>query len=141
MPFHEKSAWTMAVTLTIGGILYFVAVASMSAELGHLAPPILPTVIVYTGIIIVLAIIGHIVIAGLSPREANAPSDERDKKVVDRAGHWSGYVLGVGAIAALGLYLFTYDGNLMFYIVFGSLMASQIAAYLCQIALYRRGVY
>jgi hypothetical protein len=36
---------------------------------------------------------------------------------------------------------FTYDGNLMFYIVFGSLMASQIAAYLCQIAMYRRGVY
>lgn len=141
MPFHEKSAWTMAVTLTIGGILYFWAVASMSADLGKLAPPVLPTVVVYTGIIVVLAIIGHIAIAALSPREANAPADEREKKVVDRAAHLSGYVLGVGAIAALGLYLFTYDGNLMFYVVFASLMASQIAEYFCQIALYRRGVY
>ena len=141
MPFHEKSAWTMAVTLTIGGILYFWAVASISADLGQLAPPVLPTVVVYTGIIVVLAIVGHIAIAALSPREANAPADEREKKVVDRAAHLSGYVLGVGAIAALGLYLFTYDGNLMFYVVFASLMASQIAEYLCQIALYRRGVY
>ncbi len=141
MPFHEKSAWIMAVTLLAGGIAYFWTVASMSAELGHLAPPMLRTVVVFTVIIVVLAIIGHVLVAARSPQDADAATDERERQIVDRAAHLSGYVLGAGVIGALGLYLFTGDGNLMFYVVFGSLLLSQLAEYAWQILLHRRGVY
>jgi hypothetical protein len=141
MPFHEKSAWVMAVTMVAGGGAYFWTIASLSAELGHLAPPILRTVLVFTVVIIVLAIVGHILIAALSPQDADAASDERERKIAGKAAHLSGYVLGVGAIGALALYLFTYDGNLMFYIVFGSLILSQLAESAVRILLHRKGVY
>jgi hypothetical protein len=41
---------------------------------------------------------------------------------------------------SLGLYLFSYDGNLLFYCVFGSLMISQLVEYGLQIVLYRTTV-
>lgn len=141
MPFHEKSAWIMSLALLVCGAFYYQTVASMSAALGHLAPPILPTLVAYTIALIVIAVIGHILIAILSPDDANDAIDERDKKVINRAGHLSGYVLGAGVFVGLGLYLFTYDGNLMFYVVFGSLMLSQLAEYAVQIAMYRTSVY
>jgi len=141
MPFHEKSAWIMSVALLLGGAFYGWTVTTISAELGRLAPPILPAVLVYTVIIVIVATVGHILVAMTSPRDAREAADEREKRIVERMGHLSGYVLGFGIIVALGTYLFTYDGNLMFYIAFGSLMLSQLAEYVGQIVLYRVGVY
>lgn len=141
MPFHEKSAWIMTFALLLAGAFYVWTVSTISAELGQLAPPVLPVVVVYTVIITIVATVGHILIAVFSPRDAREATDEREKRIVERMGHVSGYVLGVGIILALGTYLFTYDGNLMFYIVFGSLMLSQLAEYVGQIVLYRVGVY
>ena len=88
-----------------------------------------------------LAADGHIVIAATAPAEASATSDEREKRIDDRAAHLSGYVLGTGIVLALGLYLFTYDGNVMFYIAFGSLLLSQLAEYAVQIKLHRTSIY
>lgn len=141
MPFHEKSAWVMAVAMIAGGGAYFWTIAALSAELGHLAPPVLRTVIVFTAVIVVLAVVGHILVAALSAQDTNAASDERERRIAGKAAHLSGYVLGVGAIGALALYLFTYDGNLMFYIVFGSLILSQLTEYVVRILLHRKGIF
>jgi uncharacterized membrane protein (DUF485 family) len=140
MPFQEKSAWIMSVALLVGAIFYFVVVAAMSSAIGELAPPILPTVAVYTAILVVIAIVGHIVVAALAPRDASAPLDERERVIVARASHRSGYVLGAGVILSLGLYLFSYSGDLLFYGVFASLMLSQLVEYGMQIFLYRTTV-
>lgn len=137
MAFQEKSAWIMAAALLLGGIFYFGTVASMSAAAGQLAPPILPLVAVYTVILVIIAIIGHIMIAIFAPKDANAPTDERERRIFDRAAHWSGYIFGIGVILALGLYLIFYDGNLLFYGAFASLMLSQLAEYVLQIVFYR----
>ena len=137
MSFQEKSAWTMSIALLIGGIFYFGVVATMSSAAGELVQPLLPVLVVYTAILIVLAIIGHVVIAIFSPKEANAPLDERERQIFDRAGNISGYVFGFGVIVALGLYLLSHSGDLLFYLVFGSLMISQLAEYGVRIALYR----
>jgi len=137
MSFHEKSAWLMSVALLVGGYVYFSAVNTMSAELGALAPPILPLIVGYTAILIVIAIVGHIIIAVIKPSDADDTVDERDRVVLDRAGHWSGYVMGFGVISALGCYLFMYDGNLLFYTVFASVMLAQFAEYVLQIVFYR----
>ena len=137
MPFREKTALIMSVALMLGGLFYFRSVASMSENVGELAQPTLRLLIVYTVILVVVAIVGHIVTAALAPKEANADADERERRIFERAGHWSGYVFGAGILPSLAAYLWTQDGNLLFYCVFASLMLSQVAEYLFQIVLYR----
>lgn len=140
MAFNEKSAWIMSFALLVGGLFYFGVVAKISLEIGQLVPPLLPLVAVYTAILAVAAIVGHIVIALTALKEASASLDERERQLVVRAGHHSGLVFGAGVIMSLGVYLFTYNGNLLFYCVFASLMISQLAEYVLQIVLYRTAV-
>ena len=64
---------------------------------------------------------------------------ERDKVIETKAGHWSGYVLGFGAVSGLIHYLAFSQGSMLFYMIFGSLVISQLIEYLMQILLYRRG--
>ena len=136
MAFHERSAWIMSFALVLGGIFYFGVVARISSEIGQLVPPMLPLVAVYTSILVAVAIAGHIVIALMA---ASASLDERERQLAVRAGHHSGLVFGAGVIMSLGLYLFSYNGNLLF-CVFGSLMISQLVEYGLQIVLYRTTV-
>lgn len=140
MAFHEKSAWIMSLALLLGGIFYFGAVARISSETGHLVPPMLPLLAVYTQLLIAMAIAGHIVVAVTAPKEAGGPLDERERQLTTRAGHHSGYVFAAGVIISLGLYLFSYDGHVLFYCVFGSLMLSQLVEYALQIVSYRTTV-
>jgi hypothetical protein len=140
MSFHEKSAWVMGLILIAGMIFYFNQVAAMSAGLEQLAPPVLPVVIVYIIVIVILSILGHLMIAITRPSEADDTMDERDKLIAARAGNIAGVILGVGLIGALGGYLFTYDGNLLFHAGFGALMMSQLAEYAARIVYYRGGV-
>lgn len=137
MSFHEKSAWIMSVALAMASVFYLRLVAAASAGLGELAPPILPAIIKFTVAMVILAIVGHVIIAIFAPKEADAPLDEREQQIMTRAGNIAGYVLGAGVITSLGIYLFTYDGHLLFYGVFAGLIVSQLAEYLVQILLYR----
>ena len=137
MAFQEKSAWIMTLALLIGGLFYFGLVVLISNGMEQLAPPLLPLIVIYTIILVALAIVGHVLIAIMTPKEANAPLDERERQIQYRAGHWSGYVIGFGVIVSLGSYLFTRNGDLLFYAVFASLMLSALTEYVSQIVLYR----
>ena len=130
----------MGLIMIAGMAFYFRTVSAMSEGMEQLAPPVLPLVIVYIVVIVVLSILGHILIAVSKPSEADDTMDERDKLVAARAGNIAGVVLGVGLISALGIYLFTYDGNQLFHAAFGALMISQIAEYAARIVYYRAGV-
>lgn len=140
MSFHEKSAWVMAVVLLPAAAWYFSIVVQASAALGETAPPVLPVVVIYVIIIIVLSIVGHILVAVTKPSEADDALDERDRIIASRAGSFSGLLLGLGVLAGLGVYLFHYDGNLLFHMVFGALMLAQLGEYGAKIVSYRRGV-
>lgn len=140
MSFHEKSAWVMAAVLLAGAGWYFNIVLRASEALGETAPPFLPVVVVYVIVIIVLSIFGHVLVALSKPSEAGGMMDERDRIIAGRAGSFSGLLLGLGVLAGLGVYLFRYDGNLLFHTVFGALMVAQLGEYGAKIALYRRGV-
>jgi hypothetical protein len=140
MSYLEKTAWIMIAALAFGGFFYFGVVAEHSPSLLQLAEPDLPLIAAYTFALVLVAVVGHIVTGILSPKDANAPLDERDRRIADKAGHWSSYVLGVGVVMSLGGYLFLHNGNLLFYGVFASLMLSQIIEYVIQILLYRTGV-
>jgi len=140
MPFREKSAWIMSAALFLGGIFYFRAVFSAWSEYGELLSPEIPPILAYTGFLIAIAIVGHIVTAALAPKDADASLDEREQQIFNRAGHCSSYVIASGIMMSLGLYLVSNNGDLLFYTVFASLMVGQIAEYLWQILFYRTSV-
>ena len=92
----------------------------------------------YIVLVVLASILANILIASASGKEAEAPADERERAILDKAGRWSGYVLAVGAVAGLWHFSWLNDGNLLFHIVFGALMASQTSEYAFQIFLFRR---
>lgn len=137
--FREKTAWAMAIILTAAGFFYFDKVVRISAAIGETAPPMIGLVIAYVVVIVIASIIVMSVLAGTAGKEADAPADERERRIQDKAGNWSGYVLAVPLLGGLWHYSAGMDGNMLFHIAFLSLMLSQIAEYVFQIILYRRG--
>ena len=101
-------------------------------------PPLIPIIVIYVGILVLIAIIGHIGAVLTSLNTANAPMDEREAQIVVRATSLSDYIMGVGILISLGLYLLNYDGNQLFHLVIGTLMLAQFAQYAVQIMLFRR---
>ena len=135
MTFNQKSAWIMLLALLVSGLGYAGAVVNLSADLGRLAPPSVPLLIKFTVALILISVVGHALIAALRPGEASDRLDEREKRVHDKAGNWSGVVFGIGVIAALVNYLAFGSGDLLFYGVFASLFVAQLAEYALQLAM------
>lgn len=138
MSFREKSAWAMAALMAITGAYYLSIVRAASQALGETAPA--AVAIGFVMLVIIGSIIVQVVLALWSPREASAPADERERLVTQRSGNWSGLVLATCAVTALGYFLVRGDGNMLFHLVVGSLIVSQIAEYAFQIFLLRRSI-
>ena len=138
MSFREKSAWVMAVLMISAGLYYLDLVLGASRELGAPAPPV-GIFVGYVVVVVIASVAAQVGLALSAPKEANAPADERERPLLQRAGNWSGLVLGAGAVTALLYFLQHGDGNLLFHTVLGSLIVSQIAEYVFQIVLLRRG--
>jgi hypothetical protein len=137
MPFREKSAWLMAAALSLATAVYASIVINLSHSLDQLAPPLLPLIVGFTIALAILATAGHIFIAVVAPKDAEAPADERDRAITARSGAWSSYVFATGVACALGHYLIVRDGDVLFYAVFAAWMLAQVSEYAFQIALYR----
>ncbi|MCX7552268.1 hypothetical protein OS175_00130 [Marinicella sp. S1101] len=140
MSFQEKSAWVMVVGLVVSTVLYAFLVYVMSSAAGQLVPLHIPVLVAFTVVLTLIAVVGHIVIAIFSPKEANARADEREQRIIDKSGYLSSNVLGFGVITSLMVYLFFYNGELLFYGVFGSLIVAQILEYMLQIYYQRRAI-
>ena len=137
MSFREKSAWVMAVLMTLTGLYYLNLVVGVSRQLGAPAPPV-GIFIAYVVLVVIGSVAAQVVLALSAPKEANAPADERERPALQRAGNWSGLVLAGAAVTSLLHYLQHGNGDLLFHTVLGSLIVSQIAEYAFQIALLRR---
>jgi hypothetical protein len=137
MAFREKSAWVMGALMLAAGLYYLNMAIGVSREIGWTAPP-MAIFIPYVILVIIASVAAQTTLAILSPREASASADERERPVLDRAGNWSGIVLAVGAVTALLHYLSHGNGNLLFHSVMGSMILSVIAEYAFQIILFRR---
>lgn len=136
MSFREKSAWVMALLMTATGIYYWYAVDAASRAIGATAPAAI--VFGYVIWVVIGSIVVQIILALSSPKEANAPADERERIIQQRAGHWSGIVLATGVVLSLGHYLARGDGNMLFHLAMASLIVAQIAEYAIHILLVRR---
>lgn len=135
MSFQVKSAWVMAFVMTAAGLFYFHAVREASQALGATAPP--AVVIAFVILVVAAAVVAQVLLVVSSPKEAQAPTDERDRQVFRRAGHWSGQALATGVVLSLGYYLVYADGNMLFHLIMASLIVSQIAEFALQIVFDR----
>jgi hypothetical protein len=124
----------MALVMVITGILYVWLALQMPQA------PSLVALVPYVLVVVTLSIAVQATLAIFSPAEANAPADERERVAIDRAGNWSGMVLAAGVVLAGGWYLSDPSEPMLFHYVFGSLVVSQIAEYVFQIALFRRAL-
>lgn len=139
MPYREKSAWVMAAVMALTGLYYLHLVVSASPGVGSAMRPT-GVLIAFALLVIIASVVTQVMLALSSPKEANAPADERERPVLDRAGRIAGVVLGSGVVTSLLLFLYRGDGNLLFHMIMGSLIVAQIAEYMLQIVLLRRGV-
>lgn len=137
MAFRERSAWVMGALMVVAGLYYLNMAVAASRELGWAAPPV-AIFIPFTLLIVIASIVAQVAMAMLTPKDANTPADERERPLLDRAGNWSGLVLGAGAVSSLLHFFVHQDGGLLFHMIMGSLILSHIAEYAFQISLLRR---
>ena len=137
MSFREKSAWVMGALMVAAGLYYLNMAVAASREIGWAAPPV-AIFVPFTLLVVIASVAGQVALAIMSPKEANAPADERERPLLDRAGHWSGIVLGAGAVSSLLHFFYQQDGVLLFHMIMASLIVAQIAEYAFQITLIRR---
>lgn len=137
MSFRERSAWVMGAIMLIAGLNYLFRALTTARDLGWQAPPV-ELFVPLTMTVVVAVIVAQIALAAWMPKEAEAPADERERPLLDRAGNWAGFVFGFGAITGLIKFLVYQDGLLLFHFVLGSLILAQIAEYAFQIVLFRR---
>lgn len=88
---------------------------------------------------VLVTIIFTVVIAILSPRDAQAPQDEREKLIALKASSASGYVLASGVVLTIGIIFFGVKDFLVINLLFFVLVASEIFRIVAQIVLTRRG--
>lgn len=138
MSFRERTAWGMIISMVITGLIF----VGLSLHIPLDSPPsaLLLSLIPYVIAVIVLSIIVAIVLAAINPKQAVQPADERELLAIDRAGHWSGYVLSSGVVLAAMSYLWHGNGHVLFILLIGVLILAQIAEYGLQLVFFRRGV-
>ena len=137
MTFREKSAWAMGALTLVTGVWWLrhtLALPTDAPALAYLGP-----LVPYVLAVVVGSIAIQSALAVWMPREADSPADERERPLIDRAGNWSGVVLGVAMVTGAIQYLTTGQGGVLFQWVIGGLILSQLAEYAFQIALFRRG--
>jgi hypothetical protein len=137
MPFKEKMAWLSVATTVVvwGAYLGFLLTTAR-----HLPGPaqfggLLAAIIVQTGLVTV----GAIVSAVLSPQDAGAASDERDKAVSRRAYALAYPVLLSLVVCVAASMHFGVDARGMAYGIMASIVIAEIVHYGAQIVGYRRG--
>ncbi|HZM94499.1 MAG TPA: hypothetical protein VFB92_13800 [Vicinamibacterales bacterium] len=136
MSFREKSAWIslMLIVLVFGP--YFWLVGRSFAGQTHVHGGTQFALIL---LFVVLEIVLHIAVAIQSPRDAEAPSDERDNLIDLRATRVAFYVLFGGALISIFTLHFPVNVWTLSQFVLFSIVVAELVKFGSQIVFYRRG--
>ena len=137
MSFREKTAWISVVTTIViwGGFFGF-----MAATQGHYHGGLYA--VVFFGALVLQAVLitgAAIVSAILSPKEASAARDERDRDISRRAHAIAYPVLIALVLCAVGGLHLGLGAVGMAYAVMGAIIIAEIVHYTAQIVGYRMG--
>lgn len=136
MSFREKSAWISLLSMTGIYGFYFWSVIHAGHKAGAFRfGGLLVTVIA----LVVLQVVLTIAVAIFSPKEAQAPRDERDKLIELRAMRvaYAGLATGIALACFFGAFdpPLVFNTNALLFI----LVTAEIMRSACQIIQYRRG--
>ena len=135
--FEEKSVWMQLVaTASVFAFYFYVAGRMYAAGTRHLVPYVPVFAVAVVALAAVLAA-GHIAVVVASRPEGR---DERDRLIGWRAESNSGWILAAGVILAIMGMIASYDNVFIAHLLFLSLLASQITAFVLQLVYYRRGL-
>lgn len=138
MSFREKSAW---ISLLIYGVVfggYFLTVWQAWDELYARGLVIGLTVGAVVALVI-LAVGLTTVVALFTPKEANAPADERETLIDLKAERIASYTLSVGVVCLIGALLGGVNGILVAVLLQASLVVAELVKASVQIAYFRMG--
>lgn len=140
MSFREKSLWVSLAIMIYLWIWYFGKVGGGIFEGAVDREATLSIFVAMTVIVVVLEVLSHIILAVLSPRDADPPSDERDRQIAWRAGSHSAWMLGAGVVTIAMIATFReLSAIAIVHCLILVLMAVQILSDALQILYYRRG--
>ncbi len=139
MPFREKIAWIsgIAVLVVFGGYFWVLAqvwdfTGGGVASIGLLVAAIIALVVLMSG--------SSILVALLSPREANAPADEREQLIELRAERVASYVLSTCVVCLIGALLLNWSGYLVANLLLAAMVLAELTKAAAQIIAYRTRV-
>ncbi|MEE4161887.1 MAG: hypothetical protein V2I25_05210 [Woeseiaceae bacterium] len=151
MSFREKSAWGLLLGIVLVSVFYFPAALRIVVDAPAGAPRVGPLIgISIAGVIalVLIEVIYHAFVAGLSGRSAADECDERDVLIDLKAERNGGYALGFGLVWLVGFIVtqsvvqaYAVPGamEIAVYILL-ALTASEVAKLLSQLWYYRVGV-
>jgi hypothetical protein len=138
MSFREKSAWI--ALLTYGAVFggYFVLLwqawdesYGQGLSVGLMFAAVVALVVVAAAL--------NIVVALFSPKEANAPADERETLIDLKAERISSYVQSTGVVCLIGALLLGWNAFLVANLLLASMVISELVKAAAQIAYFRAG--
>ncbi|HUK02452.1 MAG TPA: hypothetical protein VLW26_09265 [Steroidobacteraceae bacterium] len=140
MSFREKSAWITFAVLLVSFGSYFAALALQLAMPQHALPPRFLGWIFIVALagLVILEIALHIIVAVVSPTDARAPKDERDRLIELRSSRVAFYVLLLGTLLAIGVVHIHARLWLLANSVFFAIWIAELTHYGSRLYFYRR---
>ncbi len=139
MSFQEKSNLAMTVIFVLVYGYYFASVIPTALSGDTSLDAVKPLLLAAVVFLVIGGIVGHILIASLAPNEPDT-ADERDRFIEMRADARTSYVLGTGALLALGLALAEQSLFWVVHAILAGLVLSEISKGVLRAIDYRRGV-
>lgn len=138
MNYSEKSAWAITGSLLVVSAWYLTTL--IGAAGGGPVATVEYRGLVLVGVVLlaVLATVTHIVLAVSDPGTAGV-ADERDKRYNQTGEYVGGFVLGTGALLALGLAVVEADHFWIGNAILAAMVLSELTSLGTRILLYRRG--
>lgn len=138
MSFRERSAWIalFAYGLVFGG--YFAALAHFWNEPGRGpfgAAMLFGAIIALIVVVVALTILSAVI----SPRDANASADERERMIELKAERIGSYALSAAVVCLIGALLIGWEGFLVANLLLAAMVVAELAKAGAQIAYFRWG--
>ena len=134
LSFREKSLWLMLVSLV--GVFTFYFATVLPSHAINVAPSQVAMFVLAVVILVIVAVMGHIVIAIVDRRAA---ADERDRLVELKGKRNASYVLATGVFFALCVPLFTTGTFLFTHLLLGFWVLAELVDIGSQLRLLRQG--
>lgn len=139
MSYREKSAYiSLATHAAVFGTYFFMLWRAWDDRIGQgLSIGLLAAAVIA---LIVIAATLAIVAALLSPKEANASSDERERMIDLKAERIASYTLSTGVVCLIGALLIGWNSFLVANLLLAAMVISELVKAIAQIVYFRAGV-